>query len=148
MRQMIFTTDNNLASLLLRVTLGGIVFIHGLDKIGPGFDYFMDFVTNGMGVPAILGWATVFIETVCCISLIVGFATRINALLLFGLFVGIIIMVHARFGFQMNWAGQLEAGQEGYEYHLLVLAICAALAISGGGRLSIDRTILEKLQNS
>jgi putative oxidoreductase len=33
----------------------------------------------------------------------------------------------------------LPAGQEGFEYHLLVLGICVALFIMGGGRYSVDQ---------
>ena len=31
--------------------------------------------------------------------------------------------------------------REGFEYHLLVIAICIALLISGGGKWSVDRAI-------
>lgn len=43
----------------------------------------------------------------------------------------------------MNWFGK-QAG-EGYEYHLLVLAICAALTITGAGRWSVDGELAKKL---
>jgi putative oxidoreductase len=50
-----------------------------------------------------------------------------------------IAMVHHRFGFFMNWTG-LQKG-EGYEYHLLVLAIADYLIIRGAGAASIDRLL-------
>jgi putative oxidoreductase len=52
--------------------------------------------------------------------------------------VGAILEVHRGTGFFMNWAGQHQAGQEGFEYHLLVLAIVAALLVTGGGASSLD----------
>ena len=52
--------------------------------------------------------------------------------------VGAIVKVHRGTGFFMNWAGKHQAGQEGYEYHLLVIAICAALIVTGGGALALD----------
>lgn len=39
----------------------------------------------------------------------------------------------------MNWSGA-QAG-EGFEYHLLVIAIALALLVRGGGSFSIDRAI-------
>ena len=39
----------------------------------------------------------------------------------------------------MNWYGSQKG--EGYEYHLLAIAITLTLMIRGGGALSIDRLI-------
>jgi putative oxidoreductase len=47
--------------------------------------------------------------------------------------------VHSGFGFFMNWSGTQKG--EGYEYHLLVLAMTAFLTIRGAGALSVDRAI-------
>jgi putative oxidoreductase len=43
----------------------------------------------------------------------------------------------------MNWAGVTGAG-EGIEYHLLVLGLCLAALISGGGKWSVDSLITKK----
>lgn len=44
-----------------------------------------------------------------------------------------------RNGFFMNWFGQMQTGQEGFEYHLLVIGMCLVLILVGGGRFSADR---------
>ena len=73
------------------------------------------------------------------IGLISGFLTRLAGLgILSNMFVAI-AMVHHRFGFFMNWTG-LQKG-EGYEYHLLVLAIAIYLIIRGAGAASVDRLL-------
>jgi putative oxidoreductase len=41
-------------------------------------------------------------------------------------------------GFFMNWFGTMPAGNEGYEYHLLVIGLGIALLFTGGGRFSAD----------
>ncbi|MEM7549286.1 MAG: DoxX family protein [Bacteroidota bacterium] len=143
MKNLIFKTDDNLASTILRVVIGLVILIHGVGKLGEGFDTFMGYLTGYLGLPAILGYLTVLIEILGSLLLILGAATRINAGIMFGLFIGMIVTVHAQFGFMMNWFGQMEAGQEGYEYHILVLAMCAALAVLGGGRFSIDKMIVK-----
>ena len=43
----------------------------------------------------------------------------------------------------MNWFGQQQG--EGYEYHLLVIGIAAALLVTGGGRWSVDREIVKRI---
>ena len=54
--------------------------------------------------------------------------------------VGMVMVVaaamHLENGFFMNWAGS-QAG-EGYEYHLLAIAIAVVVIIKGGGRWSVD----------
>jgi putative oxidoreductase len=40
----------------------------------------------------------------------------------------------------MNWSGSQKG--EGFEYHLLAIAIAAVLIGTGGGRFSADRLII------
>jgi putative oxidoreductase len=40
----------------------------------------------------------------------------------------------------MNWSGQ-QAG-EGFEYHLLAIAIAVAIVLKGSGAFSVDRAIV------
>jgi putative oxidoreductase len=73
------------------------------------------------------------------IGLILGFLTRIAA---FGIGVNMlvaILMVHFPFGFFMNWTGTQKG--EGFEFHLLVLAIVSYLMIRGAGAFSVDRLL-------
>ena len=50
---------------------------------------------------------------------------------------GAIAMVHARFGFFMNWMGD-QAG-EGFEYHLLAIGVLLPVLIAGPGRFAVGR---------
>ena len=47
--------------------------------------------------------------------------------------------MHKANGFFMNWSGQQKG--EGFEYHILAIAIAVALMIGGAGRFSLDRII-------
>jgi putative oxidoreductase len=51
--------------------------------------------------------------------------------------------VHLPYGFFMNWFGN-SAG-EGFEYHILVIGICSALLVLGGGAWSLDRKLTSLL---
>ena len=57
--------------------------------------------------------------------------------------VGAIALVHLPHGLFMNWFGQQQG--EGFEYHLLVIGIAAALMVTGGGKWSIDGEIAERI---
>jgi putative oxidoreductase len=73
------------------------------------------------------------------LGLILGFLTRIAA---FGIAVNMMVAiatVHSAFGFFMNWNGNLKG--EGFEFHLLVLAMTVFLMIRGAGAFSIDHAI-------
>ena len=48
---------------------------------------------------------------------------------------------HLSDGFFMNWFGTLAPGKEGFEYHLLAMAIALAVAIRGSGAWSVDRAL-------
>ena len=50
-----------------------------------------------------------------------------------------ILLVHARNGLFMNWSGQQKG--EGFEFHLLVIAIAVYLMIRGAGAASVDRLL-------
>jgi putative oxidoreductase len=142
MLSQLIRTEHQIAPLFLRVTLGFVVFRHGIEKFGTGYDGFYNYATQVLHVPSFLIPLTVLIETLGCLSLIVGFWVRPWALMLAAMFTGFILFEHAQHGFFMNWYGNLKG--EGYEYHLLVLAMCAALMASGAGRFSADRWWMQR----
>lgn len=140
----IFQTEDSWSSLVLRIILGVVFFAHGSQKMlgwfgGYGFSGTMAFFTQQMHIPAPLVFLLIIAEFPGCLGLIVGLLSRIVAFGIACEMVGAILMVHLPSGFFMNWSGK-NAG-EGFEYHLLVIAICVALMISGSGKWSVDRAI-------
>jgi putative oxidoreductase len=90
-------------------------------------------------IPAPLAFLAMAAEFFGGLGLILGFLTRIAA---FGIAVNMVVavaMVHSSFGFFMNWSGTQKG--EGFEYHLLALAVTAFLMIRGAGAFSLDRVI-------
>jgi putative oxidoreductase len=129
--------------LILRFVLALVIFPHGAQKVfgwfgGYGYAGTMQFFTKSVGLPKPIAFLGIMAEFAGPIALIAGFGTRLAALLIAAVMVGAIVKVHRSTGFFMNWAGQHKAGEEGYEYHLLVIAIAAALLFTGGGAFSID----------
>ena len=141
-------TSDAIWPALLRITLGGVMAPHAAQKTfglfgGYGITGTMGFFTKQMHLPAPLAALVIFAEAAGSVGLVFGVLTRAAALGIASVMVGAIVTTHLPNGFFMNWFGT-QAG-EGYEYHLLVLAMVAALVIGGGGRASIDRAIARAL---
>jgi putative oxidoreductase len=144
----IVSTDDSIATAILRLALGVTFFAHGAQKMlgwfgGFGFSGTMGFFTGMMHIPAPLAFLAICAEFFGGLGLILGFLTRIAAFGIAANMVVAIAAVHRAFGFLMNWAGNQKG--EGFEFHLLVLAITAFLMIRGAGAFSVDRAISTKL---
>ena len=144
----IVSTDDSIATAIMRVVLGVVFFAHGAQKMlgwfgGFGFAGTMGFFTQTMHIPAPLAFLAIAAEFFGGLGLIVGFLTRIAA---FGIATNMVVAiatVHHAFGFFMNWNGDQKG--EGFEFHLLALAITTFLIIRGAGAFSVDRAISTKL---
>jgi putative oxidoreductase len=137
------TTDATWPTIL-RITLGGVMLPHALQKTlgvlgGPGISGTMQWFTTSLRMPTVIAAGAIFLEQAGAIALIFGLFTRAAAVAIGIVMVGAVLSVHIRYGFFMNWFGN-QAG-EGFEFHLLVLAMVVALAIEGGGRASLDRAL-------
>jgi putative oxidoreductase len=133
---------------ILRLTLGLVMLPHGIQKLlgwfgGLGFDGTMGVFTEKMGMPWIIAFLVIIAESFGSLGLLAGFLTRFVAVGLAVIMLGAITMVHLPYGFFMNWFGQQQG--EGYEYHLLVIGIAAALMVTGSGRWSVDREVAERI---
>ncbi len=134
-------TSNNLAVTIVRVTLGAVMFAHGAQKAlglfgGAGFRATM----NGFertGIPGVLALLAIAAEFLGGLGLILGLLSRVAA---FGILCNMVVAiarVHRRFGLFMNWTGGQKG--EGFEYHLLAIAMALCVLIAGGGALAFDR---------
>ena len=144
-----FSTEDSLASLIIRVTLGAVMLPHGAQKAlgmfgGGGFAATMQGMSQGMGIPSFVVLLIIASEFLGSMGLILGVATRFCAFGTFSIMTGAIFMVHLPNGFFMNWFGN-QAG-EGFEYHLLAIGMAVALMIAGGGRWSVDRFLGELVE--
>src|SRR5579863_10039703 len=144
MTRKLIATDNDVATTVLRLVLGIIMFAHGAQKMlgwfgGYGFKGTMGFFTGMMHIPAPFAFLAICAEFFGGLGLIVGLLTRIAA---FGITVNMLVAiftVHLANGLFMNWTGQQKG--EGFEYHLLVLAMTVVLMMRGAGAFSADRAL-------
>lgn len=140
-------TDDDIAPLVLRVMLGIVFYFHGMQKLttmygGYGFTGTMGFFTEKLGIPAFFAFLAIMAEGIGWAGLISGLLTRVAA---FGITVNMIVavyMLHWQNGIFMNWFGNQKG--EGFEFHLLAIAIGIVLIIKGGGTLSVDHVLSDK----
>ena len=138
------STSNDYTLTLVRLVLGLTFFMHGAQKMlgwfgGYGFHGTMGFFTQQMGIPAPLAFLAICAEFFGGLGLLVGLLSRIAAL---GIIVNMLVAiatVHHVNGFFMNWTGQQKG--EGFEYHLLAIALAIVVLVKGSGAISIDRAI-------
>src|SRR5882672_894040 len=142
-KKLILTSDD-IALTISRVVAGVVFFAHGAQKMlgwcgGYGFSGTMGFFTHQLGIPAPLAFLAIATEFFGGLGLIVGFLTRIPALGIALEMTIAVFMVHLPNGFFMNWSGNQKG--EGYEYHLLAIAVAVVLLLRGAGAYSVDRAL-------
>jgi putative oxidoreductase len=136
-------TSNDWTLTILRLAAGIMIFPHGLQKTfgwfgGAGFSVQMAGF-EATQIPAVFAFLAIMAEFLGGLGLILGVLTRIAA---FGLAADMsvaIYLVHWRNGFFMNWTGHQKG--EGFEFHILAIAIAIVLMTRGGGAASLDRAL-------
>ena len=140
----LFSTDSDWTLTILRTVLGLIFFAHGAQKLlgwfgGPGLKQTMHAMREHLGLPNSLAFLTVFAEFFGGIGLIAGLLSRIAAFGIIVIMLAAIVMVHGRYGLFLDWFGDRKG--HGYEYHLLAIALAAAIVVKGSGAASLDRLL-------
>lgn len=141
----VFSSNNSVANVVLRVPVGIILAAHGGQKL---FAWFGGYGLEGTGqwmesiglapgfVMALLAGSAEFFGG---IALILGLLTRPAAALSAFTMVVAIFSVHGSNGLFMS--------NNGYEFALALLAATVALAIQGAGTFSLDAVVSKKLHD-
>jgi len=144
----IIGTRNDAVMAVLRLVLGIVFFAHGAQKMlgwfgGYGYAGTMGYFAS-LGIPSVFGALAILTEFLGGIALIIGLLGRVAAAAIIVDMVVAIMLVHRPNGLFMNWGlavvGQTAAG-EGYEFHLLAIAMALAILVKGSGAFSADRAL-------
>ena len=151
MLERLVKTERDYVVLVLRLALGVMMLPHGSQKLlgwfgGYGFHNTMQFFTQQMGIPAVFAILAILTEFFGGIGLITGLLGRVAALAVAVEMAVAVALVHIHVGFFMNWAGNQKG--EGFEFHLLALAIGVAVVARGSGAWSLDRLIWPYLRGA
>jgi putative oxidoreductase len=143
MRTPLLLTNSDTAPLIARVAAGVVMFPHGAQKVlgwfgGPGFAGVMGFL-QAMHIPPAIAVLDPITEFFGAIALIIGLLSRVAAFGILCVMLAAVGLVHYQNGFFMNWTGQQHG--EGFEFHLLMIALCLIVIVKGGGAWSADRAL-------
>jgi putative oxidoreductase len=126
------------AVLVLRIVVGLTIIAHGYNHIfGPGGIQGTGrwFASMGLRPGIVHAWASGLIELAAGAGLAVGFLTPFSAGAIIGIMVVAGVTAHRTNGFFIFKPGQ------GYEYVLMIAAVCASIGILGPGTASLDHAI-------
>jgi putative oxidoreductase len=142
----VIRTPADTPATIARLALGIMILPHGLQKAfglfgGYGFEGTMGFFTQTLGIPALFAFLAITAEFAGGLGLILGLTGRIAAFGVGSVMVVAALMNHVQHGFFMNWGGGMPAGAEGWEFHLLAVALAAIVVVRGSGALSLDRLL-------
>ena len=122
----------DLGKLVLRVTLGVLVLLHGIAKLRGGVDPIVGMVTAA-GLPGFIAYGAYLGEVLGPLMLIAGFYARIGAVL---------VMINMAFAIGLAHLGQLallnEQGGWALELQGMFIGTAIAVALLGPGRFSVN----------
>jgi putative oxidoreductase len=119
--------------LLLRITCAGLLALHGFHKAFVDIEPIKKMVAAN-GLPGELAYGAIVGELIAPLFMIVGFKTRIAALVVVINMLLSILIAHRDIAFQLNEFG-------GWVIELNVLYLVGALVVAfiGPGKISFDR---------
>jgi len=122
----------DLAKLLLRLTCGGLLILHGSHSAIHGIQHVKDMVTRA-GLPEFIAWGNLVGEVVAPLFMIVGYRARIAALVVAFNMVMSVLIAHRDIMFVRNDFG-------GWMIELNVFYMMTALAVffTGAGKYSFS----------
>ncbi|MDR1006959.1 MAG: DoxX family protein [Campylobacteraceae bacterium] len=123
----------HIGKLILRVLVGGLMFLHGINKITHGVTFIKGLLSSSI-FPEFLAYGVYIGEVLAPILLIIGFKTRLAALILAINMIFVILLSHTSGIFSLTQHGGL-AMESVYFY----LFSSVAIFFLGGGKYSVDR---------
>ena len=119
------------ALLILRVVLGLLILLHGINKLPPPPEFLIT-ALSARGLPSVLAYGVYLGEIAGPILVIIGIWTRVGALLIVANMIVALFVAHTVDLFHLNKQG-------GYQLELqaMYLFTAVALALTGAGRYSV-----------
>jgi putative oxidoreductase len=129
---MLISWRSSLASLILRLAVGGMLLLHGIAKLKGGIGPIEGMLTNA-GMPEQLAWGVYLGEIVAPILLILGFLVPLAGLIVVGNMAFAIFLAHQADLTRLSEPG----GGWAVELQMLYLVGGLACAILGAGKYSL-----------
>ncbi|KRB59619.1 DoxX family protein [Flavobacterium sp. Root186] len=126
--------NNDFGLLILRITIGFLMLLHGISKFKGGLDFISGMLVE-KGLPGFFAYGVIIGEILAPILIIIGFRTRIAALILAFNCLVAVLMAHSQDIFKISDHG-------GWELELLGLYFFTAIALffTGGGKFATSKS--------
>lgn len=126
--------NTDLGLLILRIALGGLMLFHGIAKLAKGVHGMADRFSNA-GIPGFIAYGVYLGEVLAPVLILIGFRTRLAALLCSFTMLVAIILAHSsditKVGPSGGWAIELP----------MVYLLCGvALLFTGSGKYAVSHT--------
>ncbi|MFT4648937.1 MAG: putative oxidoreductase [Glaciecola sp.] len=125
--------NSDLGKLLLRLAVGGLLLLHGIDKVSNGTT-FIEQVLGDRGWPEAIAYGVYVGEILGPLLIISGFVSRLGAVLVAGTMVMTMVLAHPGDWYTLNQYGGLTT-----ELNLLYLLGSLTIFFGGGGRFGIGK---------
>lgn len=122
----------DLGLLILRIVIALLMLLHGIGKLNGGLD-FIKGILAAKGLPGFIAYGAVIGEILAPLALLIGFRTRIAALVYAFNCLVAILLVHSAHVFALS-----ETGGWAIELLGLYLFASAVLWFTGGGKYAIS----------
>lgn len=127
--------NDDLAKLIVRVTCAGLLILHGSNSLIHGIQHIKDMVRNA-GLPEVFAYCNLIGEFVAPVFMIIGYKTRIAAILVaFNMLLSILI-AHTDIMFARN-----NFGGSMIELNLFYMMTAVAVFFAGAGKYSLSRGV-------
>ena len=127
--------NQDLAKLLLRITCGGILLFHGVHKVFVEVDHVKVMVKNA-GLPESFAYGNIIGEFVAPIFVLLGFKTRLAALVIALNMLMSVLIGHRDIMFSIN-----DFGGWMIETNMLYMMTAVVLIFLGAGKYSVSKGV-------
>lgn len=127
--------NDDIAKLLLRITCGGILLFHGVFKVFVDLEHIKKMVASA-GLPEVLAYGSIVGEFIAPILVIIGFKTRLAALVIAFNMLMTIFVAHRDVIFKVN-----DYGGWMIETNMLFLLPAVAIFFAGAGKYSVSKGV-------
>lgn len=122
----------DLGLLILRISIGGLMLLHGIAKLQHGAG-FIEQVVLDAGLPSFIAYGVYVGEVIAPLFILAGYGTRLASIIFAGNCLVAALLVHSQDIFTLNEQG-------GWTVELLGLFFFGAVALifTGGGKYAIS----------
>lgn len=124
----------DIAKLLLRLTVGGLMLFHGVHKIFAGVGFIAG-KFQAIGMPGAFAYLVFLGELVAPVLLIIGYKTRVGAALIIAT-----MIIAISLAYPDQWFALSKVGALAMENQYLFIFSSLAIILLGAGKYSIDKS--------